>query len=199
MVVFGTVTATQDELNMGRVEVMLDDHGAEIKVWVRVMQPMASAESGAFFLPEIDDQVVILQGPGGVLGWVVIGCLYTGTRLPKLPEADGKNNIKQIFTRAGSEITLDDTDGAELIRIQTIEGKVGLLLENAGTKLTITGETEVNINSTTKVVVEAENVEVTGSAEVKISGSSAVAIDGGDVEISGSGSVKISGPTVELG
>ena len=46
-----------------------------------------------------------------------------------------------------SEITIDDTEGSELITIQTKEAKVALMLNNGEATLTVYGDSGVSIAS----------------------------------------------------
>jgi uncharacterized protein involved in type VI secretion and phage assembly len=200
---FGIVSDDQDPDKLGRVKVKLHDfQGEPVLPWLRVLQPFASADVGVVCLPMVGDHVVVLEGSGGVQGMVVLGSLYTGKRkAPPLNDGSSGDPLRRgIKTKGGSEITVDDTDGSEAITIRTKDGKVAVLLDAAGTKLTLTGDTEVAISSGSKVTVEAKEVVVTGESAVTVKSSSAkLALEGTQVEIKGSGGVKISGAMVELG
>jgi uncharacterized protein involved in type VI secretion and phage assembly len=201
-VLFGVVSDNVDPDKLGRVQVRLLEWAPEVVLpWIRVVQPFAAADLGAICLPDKGDQVVILEGPGGIPGMVVIGALYSGTRKPpKLGEAPaGDPAVRGLLTKGGSEITVDDRSGSEAITIRTKEGKVALLLDGSGKKLTVMGDTEVSIQSTSKVVVSAKEIEITGESSVKVGGSSATfALEASSVEIKGSGDVKISGASISF-
>lgn len=198
-VLFGVVVDSNDPDGMGRVQVRLASFSGDVTLpWIRVLQPLASNKSGSFLLPEKDDNVVILAGPGGPKGMVVLGCLYSGKRLPFIKD-DGKNNKKQVYTRAGNEVTIDDTAGAEKITIQTKESKVKIEFDQAGMKLSLFGKTEVNVSSETKVVVTAKDIELTANAGVVVKGTQSVTVEGAQVEVKATGNVKVSGAMIELG
>jgi len=198
-VLFGVVKDNVDPEKLGRVQVTLNDHGGEVIVpWIRVLQPMATSAAGTFWIPELEDNVVILQGPGGIDGMVVIGCLYDGVRKPP---GEGKPEIKQWLTAGGSEITIDDTSGSELITIQTKETKTALVLNHSEATLVVYGDSGVSIASASgPVTIDATEVTVIGSDKIVIGdGSGKVPIEGSAVEIKSSGKVAITGSAVEVG
>lgn len=199
---FGIVSDDQDPDKLGRVKVKLHDYqGEPVLPWLRVVQPFASQDVGILCLPAVGDHVVVLEGSGGVHGMVVLGSLYTGRRkAPALNDGtSGDPLVRGIKTKGGSEITVDDTSGSEAITIRTKDGKVAVLLDAAGTKLTLTGDTEVAISSGSKVSVEAKEVVVNGESAVTVTSASAkIALEAKDVEIKGSGSVTISGASISL-
>lgn len=200
---FGIVSDDQDPDKLGRVKVKLHDYQGEPELpWLRVVQPFASADVGIVCLPMVGDHVVVLEASGGVHGMVVLGSLYTGKRkAPALNAgASGDPLRRGMKTKGGSEVTVDDTEGSEVITVRTKDGKVAITLDAAGTKLTLVGDTEVAISSGSKVTVDAKEVVVTGESAVTVKSSSAkIALEATNVEIKGSGGVKISGAMVELG
>ncbi len=194
-VLFGVVTDNVDEEGLGRVQVKLNDHGEDVILpWVRVVQQMASADFGLVWLPEIDDNVVVLCGPGGVDGMLVLGALYSGNRKPP---GEAKVEHKHLLTPGGNEILIDDTEGSELIKIATKESAIEILLDNATPGITITAGSEITVTSDDTVTVESSDVTISGSSSVTVGSDSDVTIDGSNVAIKGS-SVKITG-AVELG
>ncbi len=199
--ILGKVVDNVDPDGMGRIQVELPDYSGEVTLpWLSVLQPFASADLGVFVLPDLEDHVVCAPGPGGVSGLIVLGSLYSGTRLPPALNAGDPSApaIRGIVTASGSEITIDDTDGAEQILIQTSEGSVQVLLDNAETTLTLTGKTEIALNSETKIVVNSDaDVEV-GGAPITIKSTGDVTVEGVNVTVSGSAGVTIDSPSVEI-
>jgi len=196
-VLFGTVNDNVDEEGLGRVQVLLSDHGDEVILpWIRVIQALGSSDSGLVWLPEIDDNVVVLCGPGGVDGMVVLGCLYSGNRMPP---GEAKVEHKHLLTMGGNEILIDDTDGAEQIKIATKDG-IEILIDNATPSITITAGSEITVTADDTITVEAADIVLTGSSSITIDGgSNPVEVLGSDIDVTGSGTVKISGSSVELG
>lgn len=197
-VLFGTVKDTKDPKKLGRVQVLLTDHGdGEVVLeWLRVIQPLASADFGAVWLPELQDNVVVLQGPGGVDGMLVLGSLYSGKRKPP---GEAKVEHKHLLTKGGHEILLDDTSGAEKIKISTKDAKIEILLDQATPGITITAGKEITVNADSKVIVKAAEVAITGSSKVTIGSDSQVSIQGAQIEVKADATVKITGGMIELG
>lgn len=207
IVLFGVVKDTNDPDGLGRVQCELVGFGEQVVLpWIRVMQATASNAFGHFFLPEVDDEVVILRGAGNEpAGMIVLGCMYHGKNKPGVKE-DGKNNTKEIFTRGGNRILLYDEDGKESVHIHTKEEKVTVLMEAADGKLTgkaekvidwttedytLTSKNTVTIDcSKGEVSVKADkcNVEAT---EVSVKGKSKVEVQGAQVTVKGDSKVAI--------
>jgi phage protein D len=121
-VVIGTVTNVTDDKDQGRVKVKLpwlsdDDETG----WVRVATPMGGSGRGFFYLPEIDDEVLVSFEHGDPSRPYVVGFLWNGTDSPPKKNseavANGKVNLRVLKTRSGHTITLDDTEGSEKIEI----------------------------------------------------------------------------------
>src|SRR4051812_31769405 len=76
-VVVGVVTNNQDKEGLGRVKVKfpwLSD--ADESNWARIATPMAGASRGVFFLPEVDDEVLVVFEQGLVSRPYVLGGLW---------------------------------------------------------------------------------------------------------------------------
>jgi uncharacterized protein involved in type VI secretion and phage assembly len=137
----GIVTNNKDPNKMGRVKLKfpwLSDSNETH--WVRIATLMSGGQRGSFFLPEVDDEVLVAFEHGDLNSPFVIGCLWNGKDKPPETNNDGKNNIRKIKSRSGHEIVFDDTDQKEKVEIKT----------NAGPKITLddaSGKEKVEIQS----------------------------------------------------
>ena len=204
---YGKVLDNADPDNMGRVKVLLETLGDAVETnWIPVLSLYASSECGAFFLPEIDDQVVvgfIADNPGQ---GIVIGGVWSDSQTP--PETgentgsdlnkDGENNLRFIKSRSGNMIIFDDKDGEEKLQIlasgaQTrfeylaqdevlnIETDVDLKLISKG-KLSIEAETgEFKFSKGLKI--EAGGISIESSKAVKAVASQDMAIEGSMIKL----------------
>ena len=80
------------------------------------------ASRGAFFLPEIDDEVLLAFEHGDLRRPYVVGALWNGIDLPidNNDSQGGKNNFRSIISRSGHIIQfVDNADGRDDIVIQT--------------------------------------------------------------------------------
>src|SRR5205085_2988322 len=123
-VVVGVVTNNQDDPDgLGRVKVKFPWlSNDEESFWARVAVPMAGKERGFYFLPEVEDEVLVAFEHGDPRFPYVLGSLWNGQDKP--PEKnDGKNNVRVIKSRSGHVIRLNDEDGKEKIESIDKSGK----------------------------------------------------------------------------
>lgn len=187
VILFGRVLSTQDPDKLGRVQVEVVGMGRRLTLpWARVLQASASGKHGHLFLPEEGDEVVVLRGlddrPEGLL---VLGALYNAARPPKTPDEDGKNNLKEIRTRAGHALIFNDKSGSESVTLSSGDGKLSLTLDQKGGSLTLVGDKELVVRSKRAVRVDSDKVEVTGRSQLTLKGKSKVVIEGGEITLSG--------------
>jgi len=128
-------------LHLGIVKKLAEDPAAQFKVqvsipamqaqsdgvWARVMQFHATAGQGAFFIPEVGDEVVLGYFNDDPTAPVILGSLYSSKHEPAYPVSDD-NFKKAISTRSGLRLEYDD------------EQKVITLLTPAGNKVVISDE-----------------------------------------------------------
>ena len=189
-VVIGVVIDNKDPDGLGRVKVVLpglaDD---EIGHWARISTLMAGAERGSFFLPEIDDEVVLAFENGNIKRPYRLGALWNGSDLPPADNADGQNNLRFIKSRSGHLIQLDDTSGTEKIEIIDSSGNNMLTIDSASNTITISSSKDINIEAPQgKIVLNAQSVEVTSSADTKLKAQGGLELDGspGNTDVKGS-------------
>ena len=100
-----------DPDNVGRVKVRLPQLGGPGKkgaeAWARIATLMAGNNRGTWFIPDVNDEVLVAFEAGDTRRPFVIGALWNGTDSP--PETmDASNSKKVVRTRGGVKITLDD-------------------------------------------------------------------------------------------
>ena len=196
-VVTAMVTNNKDPDGMARIKVKFPWMGeAKDKEsnWVRIATFMAGKERGSYFIPEIDDEVLIAFENGDVNSPYMLGALWNGKDTPTDKNDDDKNDRRSFTSRSGHKITFDDKDGEEKIIImdkskkRTItfdvkdkfieiindEDKGAITLKSKG-KFSIETEDELDIkvkkNMTIKVdkdlKIEANNIEIKSKAGIK--------------------------------
>jgi uncharacterized protein involved in type VI secretion and phage assembly len=148
-VVRAVVTNNQDDpAKLGRVKVRFVSFAqASESAWARLATPMAGAGYGFCALPEVDDEVLVVFEHGAIDRPIVIGALWNGARKPPYVNPDGKNALRQLRSRSGHEILLDDTDGAERVVIQDKTGKNQIVFDASKNTITIKAEKDVTIQA----------------------------------------------------
>ena len=54
----------------------------EVSYWARILVPMAGASRGTYFLPEVDDQVLVVFEHGDLSRPIVVGGLWSNEQRP---------------------------------------------------------------------------------------------------------------------
>lgn len=192
-VVVGVVTNNQDPENMGRVKVKfpwLNDE--DESTWARIATPMAGKERGVYFLPEVDDEVLVAFEHGDVRFPYVIGALWNGKEAPPAKNEDGKNNIRVIKSRSGHVIRLNDEDGKEKIEIIDKTEKNSIVFDTTKNTITITTDKDITLSASQGTIkLDAQKIEIESSAETKIEA-------GAGMDIKASATMNIKGATVNI-
>src|SRR5262245_6538242 len=79
----------------------------------RVMMPMTGPRRGAYFMPEVGDEVVVGFDAGDTNMPVILGAVWNNEApFPDQAKPSSDNNVRTIVSRSGHELTFDDTSGA---------------------------------------------------------------------------------------
>lgn len=134
-VAIGIVTNNKDPDGMGRVKLRFPWRSSNDEShWARVTSLMAGNEMGAFFLPEVGDEVLVAFEHGDVEYPIVLGSLWNGEDKPPEKNSDGKNNIRKIKSRSGHELILNDEDSKGQVIIKTKAGHTITLDDTSGSE-----------------------------------------------------------------
>jgi uncharacterized protein involved in type VI secretion and phage assembly len=170
-VVMGIVTNNQDPDKMGRVRVkfpwLSENHESW---WARIATPMAGPNRGMYFLPEVDDEVLVAFEHGDVRFPYVVGSLWNGKDSPPETNDDGKNNRRLIHSRSGHLLRLDDKDGDEKIEIIDKTGNNSITIKSSDNSISITCNGKLTIHA-------AQGIEMTSDADVKIQANTTIDIE----------------------
>jgi uncharacterized protein involved in type VI secretion and phage assembly len=200
-VVVGVVTNNRDPDSMHRVKVRfpwLDlDHESH---WARVVATMAGNDRGAYFLPEVDDEVLVAFEHGSLEHPYVIGSLWNGKDKPHENNSDGKNDNRTIKSRSGHVVRLCDSSGSERIEVIDKTGSNKIVIASSDNKITIEAQGDIEITSQTgKVKISAIGVEITSTTDVKIQAQTSIDIQAQtSIDASATGQVNISGALVNI-
>lgn len=168
----GLVTDAVDPTAQGRVQVRMpwspDSDGSAYEAWVRLATLMAGNNRGSWFIPEPDDEVLILFEAGDTRRPYVIGSLWNGRDVPpQQMDSAGRNEIKQLRSRNGVIIRLEDRNGQESLALETPGGQTLKLSDGPGTVEisdsngnSVTLDSGVTITAASRITVQSATVEV---------------------------------------
>jgi uncharacterized protein involved in type VI secretion and phage assembly len=180
-VVVGIVTNNQDPDGLGRVKVKfpwLSD--VDESAWARVAAPMAGHERGVYFLPEVDDEVLIAFEHGDARFPYVLGALWNGKDAPPASNDDGKNNVRVIKSRSGHVVRLNDQDGKETIEIIDKSGKNSIVIDTAKNTVTVTSDQDITLSASKGTIkLDAQKVEISSSDSTKFTAGNTMNVEAG--------------------
>lgn len=134
-IVTGLVVDLDDPDKLGRIKVKYPILGDEVQHWARLVSPMAGAERGMRFRPEVEDEVLLAFEMGCPDRPYVLGALWSSVDKPPLladePEPQD-NNWRLIRTRSGHLLKFDDKDKETAIELTTAGGHALRLSDKDG-------------------------------------------------------------------
>jgi uncharacterized protein involved in type VI secretion and phage assembly len=192
-VVVGLVTNNQDPDAIGRVKLRfpwLSD--TDESHWARIAAPMAGKDRGTYFLPEVDDEVLVAFEQGDIRFPYVLGGLWNSVDTPPADNADGKNPLRLIKSRSGHTIKLNDEDGKETVEIVDKTGKNSIVIDTASNSITITSDKDITLKAANgTIALEAQKVSMKSSADAKVEA-------GAGMDVKASGTLNLKGATVNI-
>jgi len=183
------VTDIKDPDGLGRVKISLpwapDSGSGRYEVWARVATLMAGSQRGTFFIPDVQDEVLVAFEGGDPRRPFVLGALWNGSDAPpETMDGAGNNYKKVIVSRNGVKITLNDQDGQEQLVLETPGGQKITLKDGPGS-------IEIADSNGNSLKLEASGVTLTASAKVTVNASQ-VSVSAGMVQVD-AGMSKFSG------
>jgi len=174
------VTDIVDPEGLGRVKIALpwspDTAGARYETWARLATFMAGNNRGSWFIPDVDDEVLIVFEGGDPRRPYVIGSLWNGKDTPpESMDGAGKNFKKVLRSRNGVKLTMDDTDGREQFILETPGGQKLTLKDGPGA-------VEIVDSNGNSIKMETSGITITAAAKVTINASQ-VAVSAGMVTV----------------
>lgn len=187
--IFGVVSAVvsnnQDPDGRARVKVTfpwLSD--SEESSWARIVSFMAGEKRGAFFLPEVGDEVLVAFEHGDINHPFIIGSLWNGADKPPAANDDGENNLREIHSRSGHILRLDDTEGSEKIEIIDKSGNNSIVWDTEANKVVISADSDIEVTAGQgKIALDAPEILITSSGDATIEASGTMTIKGSTVNI----------------
>lgn len=172
--VYGVVTAivtnNKDPEKMGRVKVNYPWLAeSDESYWARIATMMAGDDRGTYFIPEVDDEVLVAFEHGDIHYPYIIGALWNGKDQVHENNDDGENNLRVIKSRSGHKVIFDDTDSNEkIIIVDNTENRKIVMDSNAKTIDIINEDGDINIKAGGNINIETDkNFHVKASQNIK--------------------------------
>jgi uncharacterized protein involved in type VI secretion and phage assembly len=178
-----------DPDGMGRVKVKLpwspDPDGDAYEAWARIATLMAGNNRGSWFVPDVEDEVLVGFEGGDPRRPYVLGGLWNGSDAPpESMDGAGKNDKKVIRSRNGVRITLDDQDGQEQLIVETPGGQKLTLKDGPGSIEAVDSNGNSVKLESSGITVNASATVTIQAAQVKVS-AGMVTVDAGMSKFSG--------------
>jgi uncharacterized protein involved in type VI secretion and phage assembly len=186
------VTQNQDPDGLGRVKIRFPwRENPDESYWARIAVSMAGGGRGTWFLPEVDDEVLVACDAERVEHPYIVGCLWNGQDKPPETNADGRNDIRMIRSRSGHEIVFDDgAQGRIDIHLNDDTRKVRLdqngieISDDSGNSIAITTTSgNIAIQSNASITIKSTKIDINATASMTLQASGTLTIKGAVVMI----------------
>lgn len=182
---YGVYPALVSDINdpdgQGRVKIVLpwapDAKGSRYEAWARLATMMGGNNRGTWFIPDVNDEVLICFEAGNPRRPYVIGALWNGRDAsPESMDGEGKNNLKTIRSRNGVTLTFDDSNGEEKLIMKTPGGQEITLKDGPAS-------VDIHDSNGNAVRMESSGLTVDASAKITINGGSLIEITAGMITV----------------
>jgi uncharacterized protein involved in type VI secretion and phage assembly len=145
-VVVGIVKSLDDPDRLGRVQVYFPWLSEKNQsYWARIATLMSGSNRGSWFMPELNDEVLVSFEHGDSQQPYVVGMLWNGKDKP--PNQDIDSKVRRLKTVSGHVLEFDDRPGQTRITIETQGGqKIELKDLPAGISISTTSGNEITIS-----------------------------------------------------
>jgi phage baseplate assembly protein V len=194
--VVGIVVDNKDPQKLSRVKVRFPSlPGEDTSAWAPLAALGAGKQRGWYFLPELDDEVVVMFEHGDIRRPVVLGALWNGQDDP--PEQNGGSNDRRVIvSREGSKIVFDDDAGTI-----TLESGPGKVVIDTSNKITIEagGGADACFQAPDgDLAIVANEVKIEGSMNCDIKATSDITMGGSGVTIKAGMMLQVHGSKTQL-
>jgi uncharacterized protein involved in type VI secretion and phage assembly len=178
-----------DQAGLGRVMVQVP--WLDGPVAASVATGAAGRGRGLYFIPQKDDQVLVLVKEHPDLTAYVIGSVWTSQDQPPRREPDAASRVQLIRTPSGHEIVFNDETGELVI---TAAGKQTVSLSKKGVKIS----NGADGNSAASLTMDQNgNVEISGSS-ITINATNDLKLAGNGVDLGSSAALAVHGTQVRI-
>lgn len=179
------VVSVKDPQSRNRVQVRIYDVDGladqDAVVWARVAVPFAGKNRGAFFLPDVGDEVLVAYLSGDPRFPVVLGGLWNGSdTAPETLGGDGSAIDRWTITGSkGTRIAIVEDSTGPTISFTTPGGLSGTMTDSGGGSITFTN------SSQTTVKIDSSGVTVNApTGQVQVTAASSMSVTAPQLNVS---------------
>jgi len=211
-VVVAIVTDNNDPNNTARVKLKfpwLDD--SYESDWARLAQLGAGPNSGALWIPEVNDEVLVAFEHGDIRRPFVVGQLYNGVDKPNEGSGlfdNGKVKRRGLISRKGHKFIFFDDDNKKGIAIISEDGNFKISLNETKKEIHIKSSEKITVESGKDMVLKSgadlnieaqQGITLKAGAKLTLKGQQGGELDGGSqLDVKASGQLKITGAMVDV-
>jgi uncharacterized protein involved in type VI secretion and phage assembly len=203
-VVIAQVTNNEDPNQLGRVKLsfpwLSEDYESD---WARVAHLGAGPSSGAAWLPEVGDEVLVAFEFGEVRRPYVVGGLWNGSDKPTHLEGifdHGRLKQRGFVSRRGHKVLFLDDAQKSGITLLSSDGKLKVNLDETGGQIEISCQGKVKVSSMESMTLESQqDIAIRAQTGISIESQAQLSLKG-EVGLTASSSAEtaISGAIVKI-
>jgi uncharacterized protein involved in type VI secretion and phage assembly len=156
----------------------------------RVAMPMAGKNRGMYFVPEVNDEVVVGFIKGSLERPLVIGSVWNGPDASHEKNSDGNNDKRFIRSRKGHKLLFDDGSKG-VVQVELNDGKKlridddGITLEDdKGNRLMLkSGSGDVTLEAKGRLTLKGKSVSIESTGQLNLESKGAATLKGSVVNI----------------
>jgi phage baseplate assembly protein gpV len=188
-VTVGVITNNEDPDRLGRVRVKFPSvSDSEESAWARVLTAGGGSAKGMQFVPDVNDEVLVVFEHGDPRRPYVLGAVWSDKQKPPFADytKDGKSTSWSIGTPFGQSLAFRTGDAKD-------QRQFAVLMRDGKTKLLL-GEDKVELFAGDQSPIEVK----TGQASITLSGNGDVTIKGTNITLEATNGVTINGAKIDV-
>lgn len=175
-----------DPLGESRIKISIPTLQNESEgVWARMASFSASTGTGSFYIPEVDDEVVVGYFNNDPSSPVILGSMYSSKLTPPY-DLTADNYIRAFVSKSKIKIEYDDEN--KVLTLETPEGNSVVLSDNdKSIVLSDQNSNSVKMESGGITLDSPKDITISSSGKISLSAATGISAksDSGDVELNG--------------
>lgn len=195
-----------DPNNEFRVQVQLPILGDNSDaIWARLSTFYAGNTFGAYFMPEVDDEVILGFMDDNPSYPIILGSVFS-SKIPAPETPDEKNTIKTLITSSKLQLKFDDEN--KVITVLTPGGNT-MIFSDKDKAITVTDQNKNKIEmkdagitltdkSNNTIEMTSSGITINSKSKLTLKAAQEVEVQGASISVSADGSTAIKGSTVSI-